>query len=115
MPPATLGPVNSPPPASTGSSSENSDNSDSESSSRGSEDGPPPLLPQDGRDPVAGVDLSSAGKGALRITVNESSFYKLYTVNKTAAIPLSVVQTSNKDPVLTTALLPHSEFCCSAA
>lgn len=104
--PATLGPANSPLAASTGSSS---DNSDSESSSRGScsEDGPLPLASQDSGDPVT-VETTSAEKGAQPSCVCVKSYHLcgFYT----AAIPLSVVQTSNRDPVLTTALLPHSGF-----
>ena len=99
--PATLVPVNSPPPASSGSSS--SDNSDSDSSSRasGSEDGPPPLLSHVAASPPA------AEKGTYALPAAISLIQR---VHNTAAIPLSVVQTSNRDPVLTTAILPHSEF-----
>lgn len=101
------------------SGSENSDNSDSEMSSgspraSGSEDGscvgsgggPPPLVPRDSIAP-AGV--------AVKVATCESLPSSLATGRPSpvpaaaAAIPLSVVQTSNKDPVLTTAILPHSE------
>lgn len=83
------------------SGSENSDNSDTESSSAhasgSDEDGassgivsrPPPLVPQ---------------QNAVSPTLQQSS----PAAPETAAIPLSVVQTSNKDPMLTTAILPHS-------
>ena len=88
------------------SSSENSDHSDSEmsSSSPRSEDatagtrGPPPLVPRDivtSADKVATCDSLPSSLGVGPATA--------------AAIPLSVVQTSNKDPVLTTAILPHCE------
>ena len=96
------------------SSSENSDNSDSGSSSpraSGSEDGgsscggPPPLLSQN----AVSDPLPSAV--AEKVAICDSSLGPHSTERPlpAGAIPLSVVHTTNKDPVLTTALLPHCE------
>ena len=94
------------------SGSENSDHSDSEmsSSSQRSEDGsgctagtggPPPLVRRD--------IVTSAAKVATCDSLPSSLAVGRPVPATAAAIPLSVLQTSNKDPVLTTAILPHCE------
>ena len=93
-----------------------SDNSDSESSgsprASGCEDGggPPPLVSQDSVDLQQQRTAADGEKGAIVApsTTTVASTMRAQ-VPPPAAIPLSVVQTSNKDPVLTTAILPHCE------
>ena len=90
-----------------------SDNSDSESSgsprASGCEDGggPPPLVSVDLQQQRTAAD---GEKGAIVAPSTTTVASHASTMRaQPAAIPLSVVQTSNKDPVLTTAILPHCE------